>query len=159
MSRICHGIIIGILSTACVLALDGKTGANAQTVQPKSDAKSGATTSDERVELIMEGLPPAGTPEYKAVIRYAGDAKGQVLPLTKSEMWAVRRSRLAVLKAAAATKNVTVRELDQSWNEVFNSVAGTATMAADQSEARSSGVVGRAHHGNVSILAPGVIAF
>ena len=34
----------------------------------------------------------------------------------------------------------------------------TGTMAADHSEARSSGVVDRAHQGNVSILAPGVIA-
>ena len=34
----------------------------------------------------MGGLPLAGTPEYKALLSYAGDAKGQVLPLTKSKM-------------------------------------------------------------------------
>ena len=126
MSRICHGIVICLLSAAFVLALDGTTGAGAQTAQPKSDAKS----SDDRVELIMEGLPPAGSAEYKALFRYAGDAKGQVLPLTKSEMWAIRRSRLAALKVAAATKNVTVRELDHGWNEVLKPMAGTAPMDA-----------------------------
>ena len=127
MSGICRGIIIGLLSTACVLVLDAATGAKAQTVQPKSDAKS-----DDRVELIMEGLPPAGTPEYKALFRYAGgDAKGQVLPLTKSEMWAIRRSRLAALKTAAAAKNVTVRELDETtWNEVFNPMSAMPVMDA-----------------------------
>ena len=50
---------------------------------------------DERVELIMGGLPPAGSPEYKALLKHAGNAKGQVLPLTRSEMWSVPQQHLS----------------------------------------------------------------
>ena len=87
-----------------------------------------AQKADDRVELIMEGLPPQGTPEYKALIGHAGDAKGHVLKLTKTEMWSVRRSRLEALKRAAAGMNVSVKALDESWNEVFQLMAPTAPM-------------------------------
>lgn len=90
-----------------------------------------AQKADERVELIMEGLPPQGSKEYKDLIRHAGDAKRQALHLTKSEMWSVRRSRLDSLRRAAATKNVTVRVLDESWNEVFKPMAPAVPMDAN----------------------------
>lgn len=89
-----------------------------------------AQKADDRVELIMQNLPPRGTQEYKALLRHAGEAKGQVLHLTKCEMWSVRRSRVEALKKAAAAKNVTVRVLDESWNEVFKPMDSGAPMDA-----------------------------
>ncbi len=60
-----------------------------------------APDPDERVELIMSDLPPQGTPAYRSLIRYAGDAQGQVLPVTKCEVWSVRRRHLDGLKREA----------------------------------------------------------
>ncbi len=87
-----------------------------------------AQTSDPRVELIMQGLPAKGTSAYAALMRVAGDAQGQVLQLTKTEMWAVRRSRLDALKKAAAAQNIKIQELDQSWNEVVQPMAANTVM-------------------------------
>ena len=91
-------------------------------------AQAPSKKSDERIELIMEGLPPAGSPEYKALIKHAGDAKGQALPLTKCEVWSIRPSLLAKLKAEAAKKNVGVRVLDGDWNKVFQPMASSGSM-------------------------------
>ena len=78
-----------------------------------------AQVRDDRVEIIMGHLPPAGSAQYRKLIRLAGDAKGQVLPLTKCELWSVPRSRLAALTAAAASRNISVKVLDGSWNEIM----------------------------------------
>ena len=48
-----------------------------------------AQSEPERVPLIMSKLPPQGSALYNAIKRHAGKAKGQVLTLTKTEMWAV----------------------------------------------------------------------
>ena len=75
---------------------------------------------NERVDLIMGGLPAAGSAEYKALLKLAGpDAKGQILPLTKCEVWSIRRRHLAGLRKAATEKSVSVKELDESWNSIF----------------------------------------
>ena len=55
-------------------------------VAPAS-AQAPAPKPDDRVELIMEGRPPAGSAGYKALIRHAGDAK---------ETREVQRQRAAV---------------------------------------------------------------
>lgn len=91
-------------------------------------AQAPAKKSDERIELIMEGLPPAGSAEYKALIKHAGDAKGQVLTLTKCEVWSIRPSLLPKLKAEAAKKNVGVRVLDGDWNKVFQPMSPSSPM-------------------------------
>jgi hypothetical protein len=77
----------------------------------------------DRVELIMSGLPPQGSAEYNALIKHAGDAKGQVLPLTKREMWSVRPSLLKNLQTEASKRNVGVQVLDQDWNKVLDPMA------------------------------------
>ncbi|MFM9940819.1 MAG: M12 family metallo-peptidase [Hyphomicrobiaceae bacterium] len=86
------------------------------------------TKGDDRVELIMGGLPPAGSAEYKALLKFAGKAKGQVLSLTRTEMWSISRQRLAALQKAAAAKNVTVRVLDESWNQLLAPMPSTTPM-------------------------------
>lgn len=79
-----------------------------------------AVQAGERVELIMGGLPPAGSKEYKALIAHAGrDAKGTVLPLTRCEIWNVHHSRVEAVKKAAAAKNVSVKPIDDTWNQML----------------------------------------
>lgn len=91
-------------------------------------AQAPAKKSDQRIELIMEGLPPAGSAEYKALIKHAGDAKGQVLSLTKCEVWSIRPSLLPKLRAEAAKKNVGIRVLDGDWNKVFQPMLPSSPM-------------------------------
>lgn len=78
-----------------------------------------AQKRDDRVELIMADLPPAGSRAYNEIKRHAGDATGQVLTLTNCEVWRVRRSRVPALMRAAKAHNAKVRMLDDSWNNVF----------------------------------------
>lgn len=87
-------------------------------------------TTQDRVELIMDRLPPAGSAEYKALLQHAGRAKGQVLPLTGTEMWSVPKERLARLQKAAAAMNVSIEVLDETWNEVFAPMPAGASMEA-----------------------------
>ena len=52
-----------------------------------------AQTSQERVQLILSTLPPQQSATYKALKALAGNPSGQVLPLTKSEIWSVPGAR------------------------------------------------------------------
>ena len=53
-----------VVGAGCLLGALACEPAAAQQATPKAD---------DRVELIMEGLPVAGSPEYKALLRQAGD--------------------------------------------------------------------------------------
>ena len=55
----------------------------------------------DRVPLIMTKLPPSGSAKYKAIISKAGKARGQVLTLTKTEMWEVPKENVEAVKKAA----------------------------------------------------------
>ena len=111
---------------------------------PKNGApKNGA---EDRVELIMEGLPAPGTPGYKALIAHAGrDAKGQVLSLTRTEMWNVRRTNVEAVKKAAAAKNVSVRVLDEGWNRVFTPMPTTSM------DAKATSMMGMAKQSKATV--------
>ena len=50
----------------------------------------------------MTKLPPSGSPTYKRIIGKAGKARGQVLTLTKTEMWEVPKENVEAVKKAAA---------------------------------------------------------
>lgn len=73
----------------------------------------------ERVPLIMSKLPPPNSPTYKAIKKRAGKATGQVLTLTKTEMWNVPKGNVDAVKKAAAQHGVNVNQLGGDWNQVF----------------------------------------
>ncbi len=117
----------------CCLALFGclLVAATSSAQQPDQNAPgriSPEGPSDPRIEVIMEGLPPVGSADYEALFKHAGDATGQVLPLTKCEVWSIRRPLLENLKVEAAKKNVVVRVVDDDWNKVFQPMAPSAPM-------------------------------
>jgi hypothetical protein len=56
----------------------------------------------DRVPLIMTKLPPSGSATYKKIIGKAGKARGQVLTLTKTEMWEVPKENVEAVKKAAS---------------------------------------------------------
>ena len=91
-------------------------------------------THSGRVGLILSGLPESGSAEYKALREIAGDATGEALEMTKSEMWSVASERVGALKAAASAKGVTVRELDESWNTMMTSMPSGSQMTAAQKD-------------------------
>jgi hypothetical protein len=53
-----------------------------------------AQAQPERVQLILSKLPPRDSAAYKSLTKYADTAAGQILPLTKSEMWSVSRDNV-----------------------------------------------------------------
>ena len=60
---------------------------------------------DDRGEVILSNLPAKGTSAYKELLRIAGSkAKGQILSLTKSEVWKVPKSLIGRVKAHCEKK-------------------------------------------------------
>jgi hypothetical protein len=88
----------------------------------------------ERVQLIMTKLPPAGSPKYKSIIGKAGKARGQVLTLTKTEMWDVPKENVEAVKKAAAEHGAAANQLGTDWNDVFRSAPSDMRMNAKQAE-------------------------
>ena len=118
-------ILLGTIAVFTCLALLHTTAIHAQ-------AQDKAQDNDERIELIMGRLPPANSAEYKNLLRIAGNPTGQILPLTKCEMWSVRRSKLGALKRAADKRNMSVKVLDKNWNKVFRPMSKSASMSGKQ---------------------------
>src|SRR5215510_5657741 len=87
-----------------------------------------AQDDQERVPLIMSKLPPQGSALYNTIKRHAGKAKGQVLSLTKTEMWAVPKRNVAAVKRVAAQHGVEVDQLGSDWNHVFHSAPSDMKM-------------------------------
>lgn len=85
-----------------------------------------AQKQDDQVELILGELPPSGSHDYEALRSIAGDVTPHQLPITKCEVWRVRRSRLPALMNAARARNISIKILDRSWNEVLQPMAHVA---------------------------------
>ena len=69
----------------------------------------------------MTKLPPSGSALYKRIIKHAGKARGQVLTLTKTEMWEVPKENVDAVKKAAAEHGANATQLGSDWNQVFHS--------------------------------------
>jgi hypothetical protein len=93
-----------------------------------------AQTEPERVPLIMTKLPPSGSALYKRIIGKAGKARGQVLTLTKTEMWEVPKENVEAVKKAAAEHGAVANPLGSDWNEVFHSAPADMRMNPKQSQ-------------------------
>src|SRR6185369_513387 len=91
-----------------------------------------AQAQPERVPLIMTKLPPSGSALYKRIIGKAGKARGQVLTLTKTEMWEVPRENVEAVKKAAAEHGAAATQLGSDYNEVFHSAPADMRMNAKQ---------------------------
>jgi metallopeptidase family M12-like protein len=87
-----------------------------------------AQSESERVPLIMSKLPPQNSALYKAIKKHAGKATGQVLTLTKTEMWAVPKGNVDAVKKAAAQHGVGVNQLGSDWNHIFHSAPADMQM-------------------------------
>ena len=92
-----------------------------------------AQAQPERVPLIMTKLPPSGSALYKRIIGKAGKARGQVLTLTKTEMWEVPKENVEAVKKAAAEHGAAATQLGSDYNEVFHSAPADMRMNPKQS--------------------------
>ncbi|MFZ0850030.1 MAG: M12 family metallo-peptidase [Hyphomicrobiaceae bacterium] len=113
-----------------------------------------AQDDQERVPLIMSKLPPQGSALYNAIKRHAGKAKGQVLTLTKTEMWAVPKRNVEAVKKAAAQHGVGVDQLGGNWNHVFHSPPADMQMDDKQKSMMDLAKASRASMGVGMMMAP-----
>jgi hypothetical protein len=97
-----------------------------------SAAAQGA--GSERVALIMTKLPPSGSAKYKAIISKAGKARGQVLTLTKTEMWEVPKENVEAVRKAAAEHGAAATQLGADYNEMFRPAPADMRMTPKQSQ-------------------------
>jgi hypothetical protein len=114
-----------------------------------------AQSGQERVPLIMSKLPPQSSPLYKAIKKHAGKATGQVLTLTKTEMWAVPKGNVDAVKKAAAQHGVQVDQLGADWNQVFQSAPSDMRMNEKQNAMMDRAKASKATMGVGMMAAPG----
>jgi hypothetical protein len=86
----------------------------------------------DRVPLIMTKLPPQNSATYKRIIGKAGKARGQVLTLTKTEMWEVPRENVEAVKTAATQHGAKATQLGDDYNQVFHSAPADMKMGDKQ---------------------------
>src|SRR5262245_11389834 len=113
-----------------------------------------AQDEQERVPLIMSKLPPQGSALYNAIKRHAGKAKGQILKLTKTEMWAVPRRNVEAVKRAAGRHGVGVDQLGHDFNHVFHSAPNDMQMDDKQKSMMERAKSSRASMGVGMMMTP-----
>jgi hypothetical protein len=95
-------------------------------------AASRTRAEPDGVGLILSKLPPQASATYKAIRMRAGKATGQVLPLTKTEVWSVPAEKVEAVKSAARVHGVEVDVLDADWNHVFRPPPADLQLTAQQ---------------------------
>jgi hypothetical protein len=85
-----------------------------------------------RVGLILWQLPPTGSAAYAAIRVRAGDATGQLLPLSKGEMWSVRKQNVAAVKRAAVERGALVVDLPADGIHLFRAAPAGLRLSAEQ---------------------------
>src|SRR5215470_257228 len=118
-------MIRSVVRTVSILTLVGCS-------QWLGTGRTQAQAEAERVPLIMTKLPPRSSALYNRLLKLAGEAKSQVLTLTKTEMWAVPKENVDAVKTAAAELNVGVNQLGTDWNHVFNKAPADVRMSDTQ---------------------------
>jgi len=113
-----------------------------------------AQTQPERVPLIMTKLPPQNSPTYKSIIKRAGKARGQVLTLTKAEMWEVPKENVEAVKKAAADHGALATQLGNDWNHMFHSAPADMKMNDKQKTMMDHAKESRATMGVGMMAAP-----
>ena len=95
-------------------------------------AAHSARAEPDHVGLILSKLPAQGSAAYKAIRMPAGKAEGQILPLTKAEVWSVPSQKVEAVKSAARAHGVEVDVLDADWNHVFRPPPADLKLTAPQ---------------------------
>ncbi len=85
-----------------------------------------------RTPMILSRLPAPSSEGYKALRALAGEATGQALEMTKSEMWSVPTGNVEALEKAAAGLGVEVMLLDESWNHPLKPMSSGMAMTEQQ---------------------------
>ena len=116
-------------SATCLMAL----AIFALTGAARSQSVEGATPSD-RVGLILHHLPLKTSRAYRALRSAAGDASGEVLPMTKSEMWSVPKQNLDRLQQLAAKSGVVIKQLDDQASNALAPMSPNAKMTGSQNK-------------------------
>jgi hypothetical protein len=122
LGLLCVGLGLGVAASLAATALLSSGSAVAQ-----------GAGQPERVPLIMTKLPPSGSAKYKAIIGKAGKARGQVLTLTRTEMWEVPKENVEAVKKAAGEHGAAATQLGADYNEMFHPAPVDMRMSPKQS--------------------------
>jgi Metallo-peptidase family M12 len=84
------------------------------------------------IGVVLSNLPPPESRAYRALKIISGAASGEILEMTKSEMWSVPRDRLENFKTAAEAKGVGLTILDETWNHTLAPMQDGGAMTKQQ---------------------------
>ena len=120
-----------------------------------------AQSDQEDVPLIMLKPQGAGTfsgPRlqklYAAIKKRSAKARGQVLPLTKTEVWMVPKGNVEDVRKAAARQGVIMNKLSATWNHVFHKAPADMKVSDKQKSMMDRAKASRATMGVGMMAAP-----
>ena len=93
---------------------------------------SGTCLADDLSGVVLSNLPARSSAAYAELKKASGNATGETLEMTHSEMWNVDASHLSALKNAAERAGVTVRILDGSSRRALAPMAPATAMTPEQ---------------------------
>ena len=92
-----------------------------------------AQDASDRGELVLTNLPPRGSKAYKDLLALAGKtAKGQILAMTKSEMWSMPKARIDAVVKMSPKLGVKATVLGADWNHILKLPDDAMTMSDAQ---------------------------
>lgn len=107
-----------------------------------------------KVDVIVSNLPAPDSPAYKALYKAVGSPKKETLEMTKSERWAVPPARLGVLHKAAEALGVTILQLDERVNRLFQPMAKGEPMSPTQKSMMDATMAAPAVMGATMMMLP-----
>ncbi len=91
-----------------------------------------ADSHNGKINAILSHLPAAGSASYAALHAAAGRPKGEVLEMTKAELWVVDTKRFKAFAAEAQRLGVKITKLDDSSNHILAPMPHAAPMTEAQ---------------------------
>jgi Metallo-peptidase family M12 len=108
--------------------------APAALAQATKNAKGG-----QRGEIILTNLPPRGSKAYNALLGLAGKtARGEILTLSKAEMWQMPEDRISEVMRSGAAKGVKITKLGADYNQVLKAPSAPMKMTSAQESMMNS---------------------
>lgn len=102
-------------------------------------ASTAQAQSDDDVPLIMlkpQGAGALSRPRlnklYEAIKKHSARARGQILPLTKTEVWMVPQASVEDVRKTASRRGVAMNRLSEAWSQLFRKAPDDARLGNKQ---------------------------
>ncbi|NJM34555.1 MAG: hypothetical protein HC850_07410 [Rhodomicrobium sp.] len=130
-----HLRALGLSSLAVLLAsmLSVETPFGIASAEAKDDAP--------KMGVILSNLPPRNSKTYKYLRDVAGATGGEMLPMSKSEMWMIDPGRIDMVMHVIDEQDIKVQEVSKNFNQIMSAMPDNGDMSAKMMDKMASGMM------------------